>query len=299
MRELALASFALASIVLMEAHAAEVPANAHVLGSAWYCDDGYRRDGNHCEKLDVPPNAHVLGNSWYCNDGYERRASSCIKLNVPENAHVLGNAWYCNDGYQRQDAACMKLIVPENAHVLGNSWYCNDGYKRVSGSCSLMSADENARLEAFIRERRAQQTDGTVAFITKIDSDHGDVLKLENGGIIEITSGYLGYVGYRKDAILFGSGSRCQVAIEGKKTFKCEVLKLPDARGKPAKQLQISEVRGDGSILITAEGELYEVDSIDHITTSLWLGFFEALLVEGDQIINLDSGEAVSVQKIR
>lgn len=260
----------LALAVSVAVHAAEVPEHAHAIGNSWYCDDGYRREGNHCVKLDVPNNAHIQGNSWYCNDGYQK----------------LGNE-------------CTKLTVPPNAHVLGNNWYCNDGYKRVGDRCSLMSAEEKARLEAFIRERRAQQTDGTFAFVTTIDSDHGDVLKLENGAIVEITSGYLGYVGYRKGAILFGGGSKWQIAIEGKKTFKCEMLKMPEELGKPAKRLQISEVRGNDSILITADGEIYEVDSIDHITTSLWLGFFDALLVEGEQLMNLDSGESVAVQRIR
>ncbi len=276
-----------------------VPPNAHVLGNSWYCNDGYSRSGDSCLKLDVPSNAHVLGNSWYCNDGYSRSGDSCLKLDVPSNAHVLGNSWYCNDGYQRQGDDCIKLSVPANAHVLGNNWYCNDGFKRVGVSCSRMSAEEEARLEQLMRERRAQQTDGTVAFITKIDSDHGDVLKLENDGIVEVTSGYLGYIGYRKDAILIGRGSRCQIAIEGKRTFECEVLKMPSDRGKPAKELQVSEVRGDGSILITTDGEIYEVESVDHITTTMWLGFFDAILVEGHQLINLDSGESVAVHKIR
>lgn len=288
-----------AAVVARNTEAAEVPENAHMLGNSWYCDDGYRREGDRCVKLNVPPNAHVLGNSWYCNDGFARHGDVCHKLNVPSNAHVLGNSWYCNDGYQRQGEQCIKLTVPINAHVLGNSWYCNEGYKRVGDDCLPMTEEEKVQIDKFMRERRAQQTDGTVAFITKVDSDHGDVLKLENRAIVEVTSGYLGYVGYRKKAFLFGSGARWQIAIEGKKTFACKVLKVPDERGKPAKQLHVSQVRGQGSILITLDGELYEVDSIDHITSSLRLGIFDALLVEGEQLINLDSGESVVVKKIR
>ena len=280
-------------------YGADIPDNAHMLGNSWYCDDGYQRQGNKCVRLEVPANAHVLGNSWYCDDGFSRQGNVCNRLNVPNNAHVLGNSWYCDDGYQRRGGQCVNLIVPENAHVLGNSWYCDDGFKRVGDSCSRMTEEERARLETFLRERKAQQIDGTVAFVTKIDSDHGNVLKLENGAIVEITSGHLEYIGYRKKAILFRGDNSCQIAIEGKRTYKCDVLKLPDERGKSAKQLHITEIRGQGTILLTLDGDIYEVDAIDQITSSIWLGIFDALLIEGNQLINLDTGESVDVHRFR
>ncbi len=276
-----------------------VPINAHVLGNSWYCNDGYSRNGDSCQKLLVPANAHILGNSWYCNDGYSKSGSDCHKLIVPTNAYVLGNSWYCNDGFSKVGNNCQKLIVPENAHALGNSWYCNDGFKQAGNSCLIMTTNEKRELERFIQERRAESTDGTTVFVTKIDSDDDDILKLENGGIIEISRGNLGYVGYRKDAYLYLKRGNCQIAIEGKRTFQCEVIKEPNGPGKPAKQLQVSDVKGNGSILKMMNGEIYEVSSMDQITSSMWLGFFDALLVDGDQLINLNSGESVNVEKVR
>ena len=48
------------------------PANSWVSGSNWYCNDGYKKVGNSCEKLNVPRNAWVSGSNWYCNDGFKK-----------------------------------------------------------------------------------------------------------------------------------------------------------------------------------------------------------------------------------
>src|SRR6266567_6524388 len=45
------------------------------------------------------------------------------------------------------------------------------------------------------------------AYETRIESDNGDVLRLDNGAIVQISSGYVGYLGFHKRAILYGSGS--------------------------------------------------------------------------------------------
>ena len=55
------------------------------------------------------------------------------------------------------------------------------------------------------------------------------IYKLENGGIVEVTMGYVGYIGYRKKALLFPDGGRWKLWIEGKKSFPVDVLKAPTA----------------------------------------------------------------------
>ncbi len=90
-----------------------IPPNSHMLGDTWYCNEGFRRQGNQCNRLYVPPNAHVLGDTWYCNEGFRRQGSQCNRLYVPPNAHVLGNAWYCNEGFRRQGNQCNRLNKPE------------------------------------------------------------------------------------------------------------------------------------------------------------------------------------------
>ena len=106
-------------------------------------------------------------------------------------------------------------------------------------------------------------------------------------------------MGYRKSAVLYGSGHRCNLWIAGKKSYKCELLKAPDGRGEPAKEVHISEVKGNGTILIMLDGSMYEVDAIDEIYTSLWLRISDGILISGTTLINFDSEEAVTVYRIK
>jgi hypothetical protein len=141
----------------------------------------------------------------------------------------------------------------------------------------------------------------TRAYVTKIEEHDGDVLQLTNGAIVEVSYGYLGYLGYRKDCVVFGQGSRWRVWIEGKRTFACGVLKAPSGRGaRSASIVYISQVLGDGKIIKMADGSMYEVDDIDLINTGLWLGTSEALVLDGIELINLDEGgESVGITRIR
>ena len=120
------------------------PANSWVSGSNWYCNDGYKKVGNSCEKLNVPRNAWVSGSNWYCNDGFRKAGDQCEALNVPANAWVSGSNWYCNDGYRKVGERCEKLNVPRNAWVSGSNWYCNDGFRKVGDQCVALSVPDNA-----------------------------------------------------------------------------------------------------------------------------------------------------------
>jgi len=273
------------------------PANSHVVGDSWYCNDGYKQVGNKCVKVIAPENAHVSGHDWYCNDGYKQVGDKCVKVIAPENAHVSGHDWYCNDGYKQVGDKCVKVIAPENAHVSGHDWYCNDGYKQVGNKCVKLSASEVEKQQQHPAQGSSISSH-IIAYQTKIESDSGDVVKLENGAIVEI-SRYFGYIGYRKNAVLYGRANRCNIWIEGKKSYKCDLLKSPQSRGRPAEEVHISEVKGDGAIIIMLDGRIYEVDSYDTIETSLWLGISDGILIDNTTLINFDEREAVSVNQIR
>jgi uncharacterized protein with GYD domain len=164
----------------------------------------------------------------------------------------------------------------------------------------LSGVDVDAIKKKAARRTALGQRYGPRAYRTRIESDHDDILKLENGGVVEITSGYLGYVGYRKHCVLFKSGTRWRVWIEGKKIYKCELLSAPDEEPEIVEELYISEVKGDGSILVMLDGSIYEVDSLDTITTGLWLGMSDALLFNNGELLNLDEDdEMVNVIRIR
>ena len=141
----------------------------------------------------------------------------------------------------------------------------------------------------------------TRAYVSKIEKHDGKVLRLTNGAIVEVSYGYLGYLGYRKDCVVFGQGTRWRIWIEGKRTFGCSVLKAPSGRGaRSASIVYISQVLGDGKIIKMADGSMYEVDDIDLISTGLWLGASEALILDGIELINLDDGgESVGITRIR
>jgi hypothetical protein len=138
-------------------------------------------------------------------------------------------------------------------------------------------------------------------YISKIEESKDNVLKLTNGAVIEITRGYLGSVGLRKGAVLYKEGKNWSVWIEGKRTYPCNILKAPENHPPIlAEVISISEVKGNGKILSALDGSLFEVGELSELTTSLWLGPFEALLINGDQLLNLNEGDGIiDVEKIK
>ncbi len=151
------------------------------------------------------------------------------------------------------------------------------------------SSPKNAAPQAPTAARPGRVTT-TTAFKTKVDEDAGDVLTLENGAVVEVTAGTLGYLGYRKDAVLITSGSTCRVWIESKRTYRCAVLKAPYRRGDEATESVIANVSSDGSIVKLSDGSVFEVSSLNTITTMLGDG----------EMINLDNGdELVTVTRLR
>ena len=140
----------------------------------------------------------------------------------------------------------------------------------------------------------------TKAFKSKIDEDNDDILKLDNGALVEVTFGFLGLLGFRKDCIVFKSGYGWKIWIEGKKVFSCDILKEPDySNSIEVEEVTISKVSYDGKIISLTDGSVFEV-SYQSYETTLWLGYSSALLINGFQIINLDEGsEIIDVVKIK
>lgn len=142
---------------------------------------------------------------------------------------------------------------------------------------------------------------GQPVYISKIEESKDNTLKLSNGAVIETTRGFLGFLGFRKDAVLYKEGKIWSVWIVGKGSYTCNILKAPENRPSgQAEVISISEVKGKGKLLAALDGSLFEVGDLSVITTSLWLGPFEALLIDGDQLLNLDEGdEIIDVQKLK
>ncbi len=140
-----------------------------------------------------------------------------------------------------------------------------------------------------------------IAYISKVDSDIKDVVTLDNGAIVEITSGYLGYIGYRKTAVLYRVSNQWKIWIEGKRSYRCDILKEASyATSCDVEEAYIYEVKGDGSILEMLDGSLYQVDDYYTYSTSIWIGSSDVLILDGDRLINLDEGdEIIDVIKLK
>ena len=59
-----------------------------------------------------------------------------------------------------------------------------------------------------------------------------------------------------------------------------------------SKIIGVAEVKGDGAILIMTDDTIYEVNSIYTITTSMWLGYNDALVIDDYELINLDEADS-------
>jgi hypothetical protein len=147
----------------------------------------------------------------------------------------------------------------------------------------------------------AQRAAANSVYLSRISENNGNVLNLENGAIVEVTGGFLGFIGIRKSCALYQEGRGWRISIEGKRDFSCSILKAAAVRPNgQATKISVSEVLGDGKFLKMLDGSLYEVDDLSMIDASLWLAPFDALLIDGNRLINLDEGgETVDVSKVR
>ena len=127
------------------------------------------------------------------------------------------------------------IAQAQDVQLPNQSGQCAPGYFPFKGICISSSALEKKgadiiakEISAFMLKNRSKikRTEPTLC-ATKIDEDSNDILKLENDAIVEISYGYLGYVGYRKDALLFKDRRQWKLWIEGKKVFKVDLLRSP------------------------------------------------------------------------
>jgi hypothetical protein len=91
----------------------EITANAPAGEPMSFCNIGYRRVGNDCQKMDQPSNGISPGADWPCRDGYKHVGNQCQRIFIPANAYAKGSQWYCKAGYTRQADSCIKLSFLE------------------------------------------------------------------------------------------------------------------------------------------------------------------------------------------
>jgi hypothetical protein len=159
------------------------------------------------------------------------------------------------------DAWGQDIKLPDQAGT------CSVGYLPDKGVCISSKALEEKGAEAIARQlmhflagnqTSKGKTRRRALCQSKIDDDNDDILKLANGAIVEITRGYLGYVGYRKDVLLFKAGSRWKLWIEGKKVFNVDLLRAPTSCRSPS-TYPIEAAANDEVFIIN--GEKYEAQT--------------------------------------
>ncbi len=54
----------------------------------------------------------------------------------------------------------------------------------------------------------------------------------------------------------------------------------------------------DGRLIKLEDGSLWEVDSVDTVTSSIWLPVSD-IIICGDRLINVDDSESVNARQLR
>jgi len=134
---------------------------------------------------------------------------------------------------------------------------------------------------------------------TRVEEDKDDILLLENGAAVHV-NGYLGYLAYRKAAVLYGSVGAWKILLEGKHVVACDVIRAPDIGVRSnAELVTLSKVKGRGSILFMDDKSIWEVNRGEDVISQLWIAPFNGLLIEGSRLLNLDDGESVQVTRVQ
>lgn len=122
------------------------------------------------------------------------------------------------------------------------------------------------------------------AHVTAVRSAEDNTVRLQNGAVVDIPVGYIGYTARGTDAVLMLSGYECRLWLQGN-THRCSAVRSPRGEGTTARLTFIADVRADGSILELGTGQLYEVLYEDYITSSWCCG--EALVIGESRVLNL------------
>ena len=147
-------------------------------------------------------------------------------------------------------------IILKDPLVTGGKSLCDKGYHLIQGACvnenallqhrpeeiaaALESRKDPTLAKKYNLEMGNRKANGIPLYKTRISEEKNDILKLDNGGVVEVTLGFVGFVGYNKKALLFKEGGRWKIWIEGKKTFPVEILKAPTS--PPSYMLTISDI---------------------------------------------------------
>lgn len=108
------------------------------------------------------------------------------------------------------------------------------------------------------------------------------------------------FLGVGTELILPDENQKCRV-WESSELDPINLSDAPKVKGQPRgcdDGHWIQSVAGNGEIITLEDGSIWQVDSIDSITSSIWLPVSNVTIC-GSTMINTDDGEKVSVTKIK
>lgn len=85
-------------------------------------------------------NKYLIGSQWFCNNGYKVVGDSCQKIFIPENAYAIGSQWFCNYGFKKAGETCQKDPMGGVPGALLSTFsseleYCEDAVRKCRSYC--------------------------------------------------------------------------------------------------------------------------------------------------------------------
>ncbi len=141
-----------------------------------------------------------------------------------------------------------------------------------------------------------QQPAAASAYVSTISKTNDTSLLLGNQAVVKLAARLIGLVSLNQECVLFRDGASWQIWIEGKQSYKCELMHAPQAaKSVEFVHVTINTVEREGELLKLLDGRTLKVDEFDKIDTRLLLPPKDALLLATGKLVILDEGKAVSV----
>lgn len=94
-------------------------------------------------------------------------------------------------------------------------------------SAALMARKDPEAAKKYEEAIAHKKANGVPVYKTRITEEKSDILKLENGAIVEVKFGFVGFIGFYKKVLLYPENGGWKIWIEDKKSFPVEILKAP------------------------------------------------------------------------
>ena len=167
------------------------PANSYVLGTSWYCNAGYTKNGQVCDSIfkdfpggAQPANSYFLGSSWYCDSGYTKNGQVCDSIfkdfpggasnSAPSVSISGGNQSVSDtDGVAGETVSLSGSASDSDGSVALTSWSVN-GSQVASGTSATLSLSDGSNTVTFTAtddDGDSAETSVTITVAAAVEED--------------------------------------------------------------------------------------------------------------------------------